>query len=422
MTQTVQSLRIQEKKLANEATLLYLHAPGAPRLAMSYYLPGGNLLDSTAGLSDVVDRLLTKGTKTRSQEEISTAIDSLTLELDIETKRDYSAIHTTLLEEDLDASLDLVADIYYNATLDEFEREKEKLAGEIQMDLDSPKSRASDQLVRTIFQDTAYSTVSSLIQENLPKMTSVEEANTYYRRAYQPDGMIVAVAGDIPVERVEQRIESTFTRGNGHARGLLMETENRLMNHWLEDSQYVTFARDDSSQAHILKGWLFPHVNDVEYYPLVVMNTILGAAGLSSRLFLELRDKQGLAYNVRSTYETYRHKGLFYLYIGTEPHNKERCLDGFRIECEKLMNEKVSEKELEDAKRNILGRRAVFLETAPQQANYIGVNYAVGRSPRDIEELPDRINAVTAEEIRQAAQTWLSKPSVTSVVGPSAIL
>ena len=82
----------------------------------------------------------------------------------------------------------------------------------------------------------------------------------------------------------------------------------------------------------------------------------------------------------------------------------------------------MSEKELADAKRNILGKRAVFLETASQQANYIGANVVMGRTLADIEQLPDRIAAVTAADIQRVAQQYLTQPSITAVVGPSSIL
>jgi predicted Zn-dependent peptidase len=165
-----------------------------------------------------------------------------------------------------------------------------------------------------------------------------------------------------------------------------------------------------------------PGTRHEDYAPMAVLNTILGAAGLSSRLFLELRDKQGLAYTVRSSYETYRYKGLFSLYIGTEPKNKEKCLKGFAEEVDKLVNVRVSAEELEDAKRNMLGRRSVFLETAHQQANYIGANYTLGRTLEEIENVPELIEAVTSADIQRVAEKYLTQPALTSIVGPSNIL
>lgn len=422
MQTTLAKFTIEEAMLNNGATLLYRYVDGAPRMAVSIYLAGGNLRDTVYGLSDIVDRLLLKGTTTRSQEQISEALDGLSLEFDIETKRDYTAVHLTLLEEDLDASLELVTDFIYNATLNDFDREKEKLMGEIAMDLDSPRSRASDQMIKTVFKDTAYSAVSSVILESLPTMTSVEDARSYYQQAFHPKNMLISCTGEISQDKISKKLEAAFSKQTTDYTPIKESVIEAVKGRVISEDAYVSFPKDDSAQAHIFQAWTFPTVKHPDYYPLVVMNTILGAGGLSSRMFLELRDKQGLGYTVRSTYETYRHNALFHLYIGTDPKNKEKCLTGFKTEYEKLMNTPVGVKELVDAKRNILGRRSIMLETAPNQANYIGVNYMVGRSLDDIAQLPEKIKAVTAEDIQRVSQQYFAKPSVISIVGPSSIL
>jgi zinc protease len=419
---TAKKLATEEIKLQNGATLLYTPIATAPRLAFSMFLPGGNLLDKVPGMSDMVDRLLMKGTTTRSQEQIAIEIDGLTLEVDTDTKRDYSGIHATMLEEDLDPSFELIADLFYNATFSEFEREKQKVAGEVMMDLDSPKSRASDQFIRRVFENTPYGTVGSVIHDALADMNSLDDIKAHYQGVFHPKNLHISVAGNIPAEQVARVIERFFPADTGGPAQPTPDVVGTLSGLRLPKDDVVTFARDDSSQAHIYKGWLAPNSKHEDYQALSLLNTILGAAGLSSRLFLELRDKQGLAYNVRSTYESYRHQGLFYLYIGTEPKNKEKCLKGFIEEVDKLINIPVSETELADAKRNILGRRSVFLETAHQQANYIGANYTLGRTLEDIAQIPERIEAITPADIQRVAQKYLTQPAITSVVGPSKIL
>ncbi len=420
---TATQVQLKKKKLANGSLFLFNSMEDAPRIAMYFLIPGGNTLDTIPGIMDISDRLVMKGTEKRDQEKLSIELDSLTLELDVDTKRDFSLISAIFLEEDLDKAFELISDIFYNATFAEFDREREKIAGELQMELDSPRARASDLFLRTLFAGTPYGTTSSVFLENIEKLTSRQEALKHYHRAFQPERMIVSVAGNIDPARLIEKVETFFPKGEG-APSFPLESAcvEDLLKYELKESQYVTFPRDDSSQAHIYKGWLAPSLSHPDYYPMVVLNTLLGAAGLSSRLFLELRDKQGLAYNVRSSYEGYRYQGLFQLYIGTEPANKEKCLQGFIDECQKLIDIPVSEKELAETKENILGRRTVYLETASQQAGYVGSNFVMGRDIDDLSQLSDRVNAVTAEDIQRVAQTYLTRPSVVSVVGPSSIL
>ena len=105
-----------------------------------------------------------------------------------------------------------------------------------------------------------------------------------------------------------------------------------------------------------MQGWLIDNFNSSNCAKIYVLNNILGSSGLSSRLFVNLRDKQGLAYTVRSQYETLLHAGIFNMYIGTSPKNIQKSLDGFKLELEKLANKNPSEEELIGAKKNISGK------------------------------------------------------------------
>lgn len=429
MLPTQEKLTILQQTLNNGSLLLFKHLPTAPRLSMVFCLPGGNVSDSIPGITDIVDRLLMKGTTTKNQEQIAIAIDSLTLDIDIDTKRDFSVISATLLEEDLEESLAIIADLFYNAlpekTLEqELEREKEKFGGEILMELDSPKNRASDLLSRTMFHQLPYGVVSSVVFESLPDIVSPEQVRQHYQGLYQTGKMVIAVTGNMQESRLVKALESYFPKRKEPALTINPAVVKRLEDLRLTESEYVTYAKDDSSQAHIFKGWLGPDVHDEDYYALTLMNTILGSGGLSSRLFIELRDKQGLAYNVRSSLDCVKHKGAFSIYIGTEPSNKDKCLKGFIDECDKLINIPVADKELSDAKRNLLGKRSIFLETGPQICGYIATNYVMGKTIKDIEELPARIEAVTSADIQRVAEKYLGAKQnhVISIAGPSAIL
>jgi predicted Zn-dependent peptidase len=408
--------------LSNGMTLWVNPMPNAPRLAMYLFMPGGNVVDSTPGVSDLVDRLLLKGTATRNQEAIATEIDSLSLELDVDTRRDSSVMGAVMLPEDLDASLDLMADTVYHATLADYQKEKAMMAGEIQMELDSAQARASDLLIRTVFGGTPYGITSTVFLEAMERLDNLETLLDHYTNAYRPERMVVSVAGPTTLEEMAKKLEATFPkRASGSPLVVTDNTITELNKQTIPEIKTVNVVKDDSAQAHIYQAWIAPHLNHQSYYPLAVMNCLLGSAGLSSRLFLELRDKQGLAYTVRSSYEAYRYSGLLSLYIGTDPNNKEKCLNGFNEEIAKLCETAVSEQELAETKQNLMGRRTVFLETVTQWASYVGSSIAMGKTIDDLAKHEDRLMAVTAKDIQQAAQTLFKTPSVTSIVGPAHI-
>lgn len=411
------SRSIETVRLSNGSTLYHRRLPGAPRVAFEVFIQGGNRVEPVTGLADMVDNLLMEGTTTRSAEDIAIAMDTLALELDIDTRRDYSVMSALFLAEDMAESFELISDLLFHSTFAEFEKEKVRFQGELIMDLDSPRSRSHDLLMTTILADTPYKASHSNI---LAALDGIDAAGVkaHYSNLYQPANLFFCVVGDVPADQVAKQIESHFTLPQGENYALVQPAKTPK----LGQSQYVTAAKDDSSQLHVFKGWFAPELGSPHYASMVVLNTILGGAGLTSRLFLELRDKQGLAYNVRSQFESSRFLGLFSLYIGTDPGNRQKVLNGFEIECQKLMDHPVSAKELAEAKENILGRRVVYMETAHQQCTYIGTQLALGLNLSDLDTAVERIEAVTALQVQDIAQNVMTQPNVISAVGPSKAL
>jgi predicted Zn-dependent peptidase len=248
--------------------------------------------------------------------------------------------------------------------------------------------------------------------------TPVSRLHEHYKQVYRPERLVIAAAGNLDVDVLADKLTQALPQAHDHGAATGTASWTTLHQLKLSENQRVHITRPDSNQAHIYQAWLAPEAAHDDVYPLLVLNTILGAGGLSSRMFLELRDKQGLAYTVRSSYEAYQCRGLFSLYIGTEPKNFDKCLKGFEDECAKLMNDAVSAKELADAKQNLLGRRSVFLETSGQWASYLGGQYILGRSLEDIANIPARVQAVTPADIQRVAQSVFKTPSVVAHVGP----
>lgn len=147
-----------------------------------------------------------------------------------------------------------------------------------------------------------------------------------------------------------------------------------------------------------------------------------GFKRLSSRLFVELRDKKGLAYVVRSGYETFEKSANFSVYIATEPKNIKTSLEMFNVELEKIKNIPVSEQELENAKNNLLGKREFILETNLQQASQIGFYEDKGLGCDFEEKLVEKIKKVSVKEIQNCADKYIKDPHVLVVLAPSKYL
>jgi zinc protease len=410
--------------LSNGSTLYFQHMATAPRVACNIYIHGGNRLEPKAGIADLVDTLLLEGTEKRSTKDIAIALDSSSLDMDVDTKRDYSMVSSAFLAEDLDEATEFMADMLFHSTLQEFEKEKIRTYGELTMELDSARSLAYDVMVTHLFDKSPYQASHSNILATLPTLDSVEPLHAFYRQGYQPKNIFFVVVGNITASHLVSALETYFSTPTQASplSNSLAEANALTSPLTLKENAYLTRGKDESNQTHLFKAWFAPPSHHPDYAALVVLNTILGGAGLTSRLFLELRDKQGLAYMVRSQYEASRYTGLFTLYIGTDPSNREKALNGFQIECQKLVDTPVGSEELGDAIENIMGRRVVFLETAPQIASYLGGQLALGLSLDQIKAIPQALCAVTSNQVQDMAARLFSSPSVVSAVGPTHLI
>ena len=159
-------------------------------------------------------------------------------------------------------------------------------------------------------------------------------------------------------------------------------------------------------------------MNSEEYFALALLNVILGASGLSSRLFLELRDKKGLAYVVRSAYDTAKSAANFSIYIATEPKNIQVSLKGFEEEIQKIKSIPVDEEELENAKNNLFGKWAFISETNSQQAHWLAHYAILGLGFDFREKAVEMIKKVTVKDIQDCANKYFNDKFVLSVLKP----
>ena len=403
-------------QLSSGAKLYYRQDKSAPRQSLVINIAGGNRLENTPGLVDLLDNLLEQGTATMDAEAIAIALDSIPLELDIDSHRDYSVVGLTMMPEDHQKSLELTAHLLYESTLADFSKEIPKMIGEMTMGLDSPATLAKERLYQEMMAGTPYQANALTMLESLPTIKSIDALKGHHEKYYQPANMTFVGVGPLSKEAVMTHINETFEK---KAPTDNFENERIVSIPSLQKSDYITIAKNDSQQLHLYQSFYAPTFTHPDYPALVVLNTVLGGAGLSSRLFIEIRDKQGLAYNVRSQIESNRYFGLMNLYVGTEPKNRQKVIDGFAVEINKLIDVALTPEELSSAKENILGRQSIMLERPLQQANYYSSKLAVGAGLDDIVEYANKISKVTIADVQRVAQIYLAKPSVISAVGPA---
>ena len=360
----------------------------------------------------LMNRLLLKGTNKYKSEELASILDENAIDMLTEMKYDYLRFRFVSLNEDFEYALSILSDVILNSTFEEFEKERETLKGELLAELDSARTKVSDLFTKTIYKNHFYGASYTTILENIDRVT-FESVKESYNYILTNSKKTLAFAGDIDSDRVVELLNKYLDR--------IPDSKNIVSEICPPNpvkQEKAELVKEDAQQAQIIQGWLVPTIGSDDYFKIMLLNTILGASGLSSRLFMELREKKGLAYTVRTSYETHQKAAVFSIYIGTEPSNIETSISGFKEEIEKIRRIPVSEEELHNAKNNIIGKQQFITETNSQQANLMAY-YSISGKPFDYQkEVVERLKSVTSAELLECANKYFTDNFVIAVLRP----
>lgn len=401
--------------LENNIPLVLKENKNTPRLALCFYFKIEKP-EKKAGLYTVLNRLFLQGTKNRTAQQLANELDENAIDCYSEMKQDFIRFKLQCLNEDFEKGIEILADIIKNSTFDDFNKEVIKLKGEIPAEMDDPKSKAMDAFYKNIFKNHPYGHTYTKILEDIDDITQKDVLDAY-NDLISNSPKVISLVGDFDENYIVELLKKHFSQIKDAS-----AFNSQITTPVLSETQIVKVEKDDASQAQIIQGWHVPTIYDKDYPAIMVMNTMLGSSGLSSRLFLELRDKKGLAYVVRSSYEIYDKAALFNVYIATEPKNIKTSLEGFKIELDKIKNIPVSEQELENAKNNLVGKRQFFTETNLQQSSLMAFYEDKGLGADYEEKLIEQINKVTTEDIQRVANLCIKEPYVLTVLAPKEYL
>ena len=379
-----------------------------PRVALTLNISINNP-EKYAGEYSLMNRLLLKGTKDCSSEELAAILDENAIELITEMKSDYLRFRFTCLNEDFEKALSILSDIILNSTFEEFTKELGKMKGELLAELDSAKVKVSDLFTKTIYKDHFYGHSYTKILEEADKITKEDVINDY-KTILETGRKTIALVGDVEENGLLEKYLGMLPQSTDNPSNISVPIENK--------QEYAEIIKNDANQAQILQGWKVATIEDKEYPMLMLLNIILGASGLSSRLFLELREKKGLAYTVRTSYEAHLKSAVFSIYIGTEPSNVETSIAGFKEEIEKIKNIPVGEEELHNAKNNLIGKQQFLSETNTQQANIMAYYSIMGKSFNYRDTVIEQIKHITSEELLACANKFFNDNYVLAVIKP----
>ena len=258
--------------------------------------------DKNHGISHLIEHLLFKGTEKRTAKQIAQELETVGGSINAFTTKEYTCYYAKVLDEHIDLAVDILADMFFNSLFDEQEIAKEKnvIIEEIKMYEDSPDELIHDLFAQTVLRNHPLGRTIIGTKESVNSIT-LSDILSYMNENYTPNNTVIAAAGNISHERIVDKLIKLF----GSWTGNLVETPYLQPDHNSE----TVLIKKDTEQVQICLGVPgLPRDND-DTYTLYVLNNILGG-GLSSRLFQEIRENQGLAYSIYSYHSSYNDGGL----------------------------------------------------------------------------------------------------------------
>jgi predicted Zn-dependent peptidase len=378
---------------------------------------GGSRLEDErqAGVSHFIEHLNFKGTKTRpSSKEIADAIEGVGGFINASTDKELTAYWARVPSEHMDLALDVLFDIVSNSKLDpaDVERERMVILEELRMYQDQPQEYVQNLFEELIWPEHPLGRDIAGTEESVARLTRddiLEYADAHYRLP----NLVIAAAGSLDDASTLGVVKPRLTLPADMNGAVPALPPGSL------DGPRLLLRRRKTEQAHISLGVRVPSYLHPDRFAVDLLNTVLGE-GMSSRLFLSIRERLGLAYDVHSFTQKHRDTGYLAVYIGVDPKKAVEAVNAAIAECRKLQEEEVTQEELERAKEFTKGRLRLELETTNGVAFWLCYQELLLKEIRTVEEEVAQIDAVTAADIKRVANDILQSPMQMAVIGPFA--
>jgi zinc protease len=411
----------RETRLPNGLTLVLVADHRAPIVTVDVAVPVGEVNDppGQTGLAEATADLLTEGAGHLSSHDLAREVERLGGRVSSSSSPDYSEVSASVLAENAGPMIEIVADILLRPLFPQQEvalyknTRIEKLALERQ----DPAFVVSEEFNRIIYGAHPYS-ASAPTPESISAM-SRSSIQDFYQANYGPEGSYLVAVGDFDPILIEARLRSilgAWRQPPPRSPGAFPPPPART-----EKTIYLV-DRPGSEQADIRIGNLAIKRSAPDFIPLMIANTILGG-GTSSRLFLNIREQKGYTYDVSSSLAGLKQYGTFFGATETRNEAVALAIKEILVEFDRIRSDNLSVQELQSAKNFINGEYSLLLSTQEGLANQVLRTRLLGLEQGSLEAMPSRVEAVTADQVRQAARSYIlaDRPAIV-VVGDAATL
>jgi len=363
------------------------------------------------GISHFIEHMVFKGTARRTAEDIAREVDSVGGMLDAFTAKEMVCFNTRVLDEHLPKAFDVLADMVLEPKFapDDITREQSVILEEIRMTQDNPEDLVHELFTQNFWTSHALGkpilgtpdTVSAFTR------TSLEG---WFRRWYAPNHLVITAAGHLSHAQLVELVAERFAR--------LSPSDNGSADSTPQPTPHITLrAKHELEQVHICLGVPALPLADDRRFAVSILNNILGG-GMSSRLFQNIRERQGLAYAIFSETNSYRDAGVLSVYAGTSMETARQVIRSVLEEFRRLKDEPLSEAELRRAKDHLKGATLLALEGSSSRMNSLARYHLYFNRHFTTEELIAMLERVTADDVQRIAGEFFAPERLAaSVVG-----
>lgn len=409
-------ITIEKSKLKNGLQVMSSSVPGAKSATVLLLVRAGSRYETKElnGIAHFAEHMFFKGTKKRPNAvQIASEIDSLGAEFNAFTSKEYTGFYIKAASSHLETVTEVLSDMLLNSKFDqeEIDRERNVIGEELRMYLDTPMRHVGDVYEELLYGDQplGWDTVGTL--ESLANINR-DDFLAYNDKYYKGPNMVFIISGDITEQKALKLSEKYLINLPKQ------ESPTFLPVKYEQNEAAVKLSFKDSEQAHLCLGVRSFPIGNPHRYKIGVLNAILGSS-MSSRLFIQLRERRGLAYYVRSGNEEYYDAGSLAAQAGVEPKNIEEAIKVLLAEFSEIANKEPGEAEMKKAKEYLKGRLVLELEDSREVATMFGLQELLENKTRAPEEVMKEIDKIEASEVTAIAKELFKQDSLNlAIIGP----
>lgn len=412
---------IKPKQIAlkNGSSLLLIERHSLPIVNVEVLIKSGSAFDppDLSGVASLTASLLDEGTKKRSSAQMAEEADFIGASVGAYPELDYTSVNLRVLKKDIEKGFDLLSDVVLNPLFDakELERVRRLILGSILSEKDEPTVIAGRAFDNIVFANHPYKNPVIGVEESVKKI-SREDIVSFYKTHYVPNNALFSIVGNVTEQEAITLINKYFAGWSVTTPAVGTSTTVRKIAPPTEQPRKTVLIDKDLTQTTVVMGHLGISRKDPDFYPVIVMNYILGGGGFASRLLTNIRDNKGLVYSAHSSFNPNSQQGSFEISLQTKASNTNEAVLAALYEIEQIIKEGVTETELGEAKAYLVGSFPLRLETTGKLA---GLLSKVGFHELGLtyfNDYPKYIEKVTREEVLRVARTYLQPGQISLVV------